>query len=86
MLKLFNNKKRWALIKPIGAGQSTELKISRSRKDGTTIGLSAVGFGGSGWGAKHRWVTINTEDLLMAIMYVTHTEEELEAKLNGRSD
>jgi len=79
MLKLFNNKKRWVVLKPIGAGQSTEIKISRSRKDGSTIGFSAIGFGG---GMKQRWVTIDTQELLMAIMYVTHTEEELEGKLN----
>lgn len=75
MIKLFNNKKRWALLKPVdryGADRrGVEFKVSRSRSDGTTIGLHYPGYAGG------RWVTFRTEELIGAIAYVTMSEEEL---------
>lgn len=77
MLKLFSEKKRWAVIKGVGVNKSIELKISRSRQDGSTIsvGLPPT-FGGT------KWLTIDTSELMLAVMHVTHTEEQLREKLN----
>jgi len=75
MLKVFSGKKRWAVIKPhryyAGEKVSTsggEIIMSRSRADGSTIGMK-IGF---------LWYTVETEELMLAVMHCTHTDEQLQ--------
>lgn len=63
-------KKRQAILKLSGGG---EVIITRQRADGQTVGFA------QGRGFK----TLNVEDLLSALLYVTKTDEELEAMKNA---
>ncbi len=77
MIKLFSDKKRWAVVKPTGAG-GLEISISRSRGDGSTVGVKFSGHYG-------KWRTFDTEELLIALAHVTHTEAQLqELRDNGK--
>jgi hypothetical protein len=59
-----NETRRMAIIKMTGGA---ELIISRSKSDGSTVGVRQGG----------RWKTLDTGDLLDALTYVTKTDEEL---------
>jgi len=72
MLKLSHEKKRMAIIKTTGGG---EIIISRSRADGSTVGIKA-------WGVTN-FKTLNVEELMMGLLYVTHTDAQLEEMKNG---
>lgn len=63
-VEFFNVTRRMALIKLTGG---SELRISRSRKDGTTVGIMVYG----------KWKTLEINDLLDALSYVCKTDEEL---------
>ncbi len=60
-------KKRQAILKLSGG---SELILTRQRKDGQTVALK------NGWGG---FKTLNVEDLLAALLYVTKTDDELQS-------
>lgn len=66
-VEFFNESRRMALIKMTG---NAELMISRSRKDGSTIGFKSNM-------RNINWKTVETQDLLDALQYVTSTDEQL---------
>lgn len=69
-----NVKKRQAIIKLTG---SSEIILARQRADGRTVGFKS-GFGG--------FKTLNVEDLLAALTYITHSDDELEAMIGNQLD
>lgn len=66
MVQFFNVTRRMAVIPLSG---SRELRISRSKRDGSTVGIHVGGL--------HPWKTLNVQDLLDALAYVTYTDEKL---------
>jgi len=65
VLKLFNVTRKMAVIEMTGGAQ---IVLTRSRKDGTT-----VGFRGHSTGFK----TLDVEELMIGLLYVTKTDDEL---------
>lgn len=65
-------KKRQAIIKLSSGG---EIIITRQRADGGTVGFKSYA---------SNFKTLNVEDFLAALLYVTNTDDQLE-ELNGRS-
>ena len=67
MLKLFDKKKRWAVVTGIHGGTG-ELRISRNTADGKTVALSFPGMNG--------FRTFDTDELLLALSHVTMPVKE----------
>lgn len=80
MLKLFSGKKRWGIIIPVdkrgGLRKNYEIGVHRSRADGSTISLSYPSNKPGG----RQYLTIPTEELMLAIMHATNTDEQLEER------
>ena len=68
-------KKRMAFLTPKRYKNPT-ISISRNTKDGKTISIGLMTFDG-----KTHYSVYDTEELLAAVSYVTHSKQELEAKL-----
>lgn len=86
MLKLFSEKKRWGLVfaqdRYGQVRKRYEIGVHRSRADGSTISVSYPANKPGG----RQYLTLNTEELILAIMHATNTDEQLQErwkKLNG---
>lgn len=64
MLRLLNVSRRMAKIELTGG---SSIMLSRSKRDGTTVGVLING----------RWKTLQTAELLDALTWVTLTDEQL---------
>ena len=73
-LKLSHVKKRMAII--TGKNQrSNELLVSRNTKDGKSVSIRLNTY-------PPKWVVFDTEELLMALAYVTMTDEQIREQLD----
>lgn len=68
MLKLANATRRMAIIELTGG---TQIMLTRSRKDGSTVGFK--GYVGS-------WKTLDVQELLDGLSWVTMTDDQLLAQ------
>lgn len=66
MLRLFNVTRRMAVIEMTGKASIT---LTRSRKDGSTVGVKSSGF--------YTWKTLDVEELLDALAWVTMSDDQL---------
>jgi hypothetical protein len=71
MLKLFHKKKRSAVV--LGKYSGQELWVSRNTADGKTLSVKF----------NNRWGIVNTDELLMAVRYVTMPVNEFREVKNG---
>jgi hypothetical protein len=69
MLKLFDKKKRWALVTDRNH-KSKELFISRNTGDGRSISIKQNTLGS-------KWMIVDMDELMLALLHVTHTADEL---------
>jgi len=80
MIKLSNVTKRMAIVKPTGGSKgsltSGEIIITRSKGDGTTVGVKH-----SAPFTKAVWRTYDVEELKLAIEYVTMPNEDFKKLL-----
>lgn len=67
-------KKRQAIIKMSSGG---EIVLTRQRKDGQTVGFKSYNM---------NFKTLNTEDLMTALLFVTKTDDELRAMQEAADD
>lgn len=72
-LSLSHVKKRMAIIK--SRNNRYELLVSRNTKDGKTVSIKVHNF-------PPKWAVFKTEDIMMGLLYVTNTDEELRS-ING---
>lgn len=73
-IKLSHVKKRMAII--TGKNQhKNELLISRNTKDGKSVSILMNTY-------PTKWVVFDTEELLMALAYVTMTDEQIREQLD----
>jgi len=71
MLKLFDKKKRWALVSD-RKWLKKEIYVSRNSKDGKSVSIRQNVYGA-------KWMIVDVEELMLALLHVTHTEDELSA-------
>lgn len=75
MIKLFDKKKRWALVTD-RKHKNKELFVSRNTKDGKSISLRQNVLGS-------KWMIVDTEELMLALLYVTNTDQELRERIDN---
>lgn len=72
-IQLSHIKKRMAIV--TGKNQKkNEILISRNTKDGKSVSVRLPGY-------PPKWVVFNVEDILLAIAYVTNTDEQIRQQL-----
>lgn len=69
MLKLSHKKKRMAFVSD-RKNLSKKIAISRNTRNGDSFSVQIPGY-------PPRWMTVDTEEFLAAIEFVTHTDQEL---------
>jgi hypothetical protein len=74
-VKFSHVKKRMAIIS--GKNQKkNEILVSRNTKDGLSVSIKMPDY-------KSSWAVFNTEDILMALAYVTRTDEQIQEELGN---
>jgi hypothetical protein len=88
MLKFSNKTKRMAIVKADKNGKGLELVFTRSRGDGSTVGLRVPGMAQYNKSNKlvYKYVTLNTEELVLALQYVTMPVDQFKEMVAAAND